>query len=105
MTVVPGESLIDLMADTRGEVHARSGGGPLHAARTSAWPGHQTRFPGRFPSGPLSRILTGRLTQAGVEVILPEPAEKPTALAAVSVTVRSSLTTQHGRSPNGTDNS
>ena len=35
----------------------------------------------------------------------PEPAEKPTALAAVSVTVRSSLTTQHGRSPNGTDNS
>ena len=45
------------------------------------------------------------INQVGVEVILPEPAEKPTALAAVSVTVRSSLTTQHGRSPNGTDNS
>jgi hypothetical protein len=42
---------------------------------------------------------------ASLEVIWPEPAEKPTALAALSVTVRSSLTTQHRRSPNGTDNS
>ena len=98
MTVVPEESLIGLMADTRGEVHARPGG-PLNAARTSARLGHQTRFRGRFSTGPLSRIPAGWLTQAGVEVISPEPAEKPTALAAISVTVRSSLTAQHGRSP------
>ena len=75
---------VDLMADTRGEVHAR--------------------FPAGFSTGPLSRIPAGRPTQAGVEVILPEP-QKPTALAAVSVTVRSSSTAQHRRSPNGTDNS
>ena len=77
MTVVPRESLIDLMADTCGEVHARPGGGPLNAARTSARLGHQTRFPARFSTGPLSRILTGRLTQVGVEVICPNPQKSP----------------------------
>jgi sugar/nucleoside kinase (ribokinase family) len=105
MTVVPRESRTGLIAGTRGVVHARPGGGPFNAARTSARLGHQTRFPGRFSAGPLSRIPAGRLTQAGAGLMLPEPAEKPTAPAAVSVTVRSSLTPQHGRSPNGTDNS
>jgi hypothetical protein len=51
MTVVPEESLIGLMADTRGEVHARPGG-LFNAARTSARLGHQTRFLGRFSTGP-----------------------------------------------------
>ncbi len=101
MIVVAGQSLIDLTAGARGEVHARPGGRPFTDARTIARPGHQTRFPGRFPTGPLGRLPADRLTQADAELILPEPVEKPTALAAGSATVRS----QRGRSPNGTDNS
>ena len=101
MIVVAGQSLIDLTVGTRGEVHARPGGRTFNAARTIARPGHQTRFPGRFATDPLGRLPTDRLTQADVEPILPEPVEKPTALAAGSATVCS----QRGRSPNGTDNS
>lgn len=80
MTAMPGENRIGLRAGTRDEVHARPGGGSFNAARTSARPGQQTRFPGRFSIGPLS--APDRQTQAGVEVILPRPAEKPAALAA-----------------------
>jgi hypothetical protein len=36
MIAVAGQSLIDLMAGTRGAVHARPGGGPFNAACTIA---------------------------------------------------------------------
>src|ERR1700758_1093967 len=100
-----GDSLIDLMGSTRGEVHARPGGRPFNAARATARLGRHTRSPGRFSTDPLGRLLTDRLTQAGVELILPEPVQKPTALAHRRRHRSSSLTAQRGRSPNGTDNS
>jgi len=99
MTVVPGESTIDLMAGPRGEVHARPGDGSFDAARASTRLDHQTRFPGRFSAEPPQSAPDGQAHPFGFEATMPEPAEKPAALAAVSVIVRSSLTTQHGRSP------
>ncbi len=76
MIVAAGESLIDLMAGPHGEVHARPGGGPFHAARTIARLGHQTRFPRQILHRPPGRLPTDRVTQAGAELILPGPAEK-----------------------------
>lgn len=72
----PGEAWRDpwVFADPGGD------GWHMLVTRMSARPGHQTRFPGRFSVGPLS--APDRQTQAGVEMVLPCPAEKPAAPAA-----------------------
>jgi hypothetical protein len=64
-------------ASTRDNVHARPGGGPFNAARASARPGQQTRFPGRFSAGPLS--APDRQSRTGAEAIPPCPADNPAA--------------------------
>ena len=59
----------------------------------------------RTSTGPHLPLPAGRPIRRGVGVIPPGPEETPAALAAVNVTVCSSLTAQHRRSRNGTDTS
>jgi len=83
--VVAGESLIDLIVEPLGRLHASPGGGPFNAARTIARLGHATRFLGRFSTDPFGQVLRDQLSHDGVGAALPDPVAAPTALAVVSV--------------------
>ena len=83
--LVAGESLIDLIVTPDGAVRASPGGAAFTAARTIARLGHPARFLGRFSADPFGPLLTGELSQDGVELALPDPVQAPTALAVVAV--------------------
>jgi fructokinase len=85
MILVAGESLIDLIVGADGGVHASPGGGPFNAARTMARLGQLTRFLGRFSADPFGQVLTEKLAQDGVELVVPGWVAEPTALAIVSL--------------------
>jgi fructokinase len=85
MILVAGESLIDLIVEPHGGVHARPGGGPFNSARTIGRLGHPTRFIGRLSTDPFGQLLRDRLARDRVEAVPAGPAEAPTALAIVTV--------------------
>lgn len=85
MILVAGESLIDLIVDSHGGVHASPGGGPFNAARTIGRLGQATLFLGRFSADPFGRLLTEKLAQDNVDLALPDPVNAPTALAVVGI--------------------
>jgi fructokinase len=83
--LVGGESLIDLIVEPLGRLHASPGGGPFNAARTIARLGHPTRFLGRFSADPFGQLLVNKLSQDHVEAALHDPVPAPTALAIVAI--------------------
>ena len=85
MILVAGESLIDLIVEADGQVRANPGGGPFNAARAIARLGHPAQFLGRFSTDPFGQLLMGRLSEDGVNLVLPDPVDNPTALATVAV--------------------
>lgn len=85
MILVAGESLIDLIVGSQGDVQASAGGGPFNTARTIARLGQRVRFLGRFSDDPFGALLAGKLVDDRVELELPEQVAEPTALAIVSL--------------------
>lgn len=85
MILVAGESLIDLIVEPLGGVHASLGGGPFNAARTIARLGHPTWFLGRFSADPFGQLLADKLSHDHVEAAQREPVPAPTALAIVAI--------------------
>jgi fructokinase len=85
MTLVAGESLIDLIAGPGGTVHASPGGGAFNTARTISRLGLPARFLGRFSADPFGRLLAGTLAGDGVGLAYPEPVAEPTTLAVVAL--------------------
>jgi len=85
ITLVAGESLIDLILSSQGAVHASPGGGPFNTARTIARLGQPTRFLGRFSADPFGQQLTRKLAEDEVDLVVPEQVAEPTALAIVAL--------------------
>lgn len=83
MILVAGQRLIDLIVEPDGQVDVNPGGGPFNAARTIARLGHPTRFLSRFSADPFGQLLMGKLAHDGVDLVLPDPVDHPTALATV----------------------
>jgi fructokinase len=85
MIAVAGEVLIDLVTGPDGRFDARPGGGPYNAARTLARLGVPATFIGRTGGDAFGNLLRGRLAAEGVVHGVPEPSERPTALAVVTL--------------------
>jgi fructokinase len=85
LILIAGESLIDLIVDSSGGVHASPGGGPFNAARTMARLGQATLLLGRFSADPFGGLLMEKLSQDNVRLAVPDPVNAPTALAVVGI--------------------
>ena len=88
MIVVCGESLVDLLIDSRGGITPRAGGGPYNAARTVSRLGQSCVFLGRFGNDRFGRLLKTTLIEDGVQLACPEPVEAPTTLAMAEISDR-----------------
>jgi fructokinase len=85
MIAVAGEVLIDLVTGADGRFDARLGGGPYNAARSLVRLGVPATFIGRTGDDTFGRRLRGRLAAEGVALGVPEPSERPTTLAVVTL--------------------
>jgi fructokinase len=85
MIAVAGEVLIDLVTGPDGRFDARAGGGPYNAARSLARLGVPATFIGRTGDDAFGRLLRERLAADGVAPGVPEPSERPTTLAVVTL--------------------
>jgi fructokinase len=85
MITVVGEALVDLVADHRGEIEARLGGGPFNTARTVGRLGLSPAFLGRLSEDSFGARLRDSLRQDGITLAVPELTRAPTTLALVEV--------------------
>lgn len=85
MIAVAGEVLIDLVTGPDGRFDARRGGGPYTAARSLARLGVPATFIGRTGDDAFGRLLRAQLAAEGVALGVPEPSERPTTLAVVTL--------------------
>jgi fructokinase len=85
MITIVGEALIDLVAERDGRVVAQPGGGPCNTARTIGRLGESPIFIGRLSRDTFGGLLRDRLTEDGVTLAVPQPADAPTTLAVVEL--------------------
>jgi fructokinase len=85
MIAVVGEALIDLVAEPDGRLVARPGGGPFNTARTMGRLGARPVFLGRLSGDRFGQLLREGLSEDGVMLAVPQPADAPTTLAVVDL--------------------
>jgi fructokinase len=81
--VVAGEALVDLVPDPDGRLRTLAGGSPYNVAIGLGRLGVPVGLLGPISEDPLGDLLAGRLSEAGVELLLPERTSRPTSLAMV----------------------
>jgi fructokinase len=87
MITIIGEALIDLVLDHDRRVLAQPGGGPFNTARTIGRLDAAPVFLGRLSEDGFGDLLRDSLCQDGVTLGVPQPADAPTTLATVHVSL------------------
>lgn len=85
MIQVLGESLIDIIVGTDGEIDSVVGGAPINTARAISRLGCPVSYLGGISSDSFGRRIQRLLEQDGVAIALSEPMREPSAIALASL--------------------